>query len=436
MENTVEIPQSIESEVAVIAAIMYDGRDAMKKIQHILTKEDFYDKRHAIIWRAAVSLMQRDKDVDAITIADMLKRKGMLDTVGGMEYMVSTMESVSSGRMVEKYARIVADRAVARRVIKAAQDIVQSASSVEDIGKFIYESEQRLKGVTKSSARQESKQAVVDLEEWRKIAREVTPPSGTIRGISLGWDKVDQLTEGFEPGEMMVVTGHTKHGKSKFATNVCWNVAQQGKNVMFINTEMTKLQVARRINQMGKDGAPTKGKIYINDRADLESYDVTALMEKAKELGCDLVIVDHLHFFSRSIDNMTAEISRITKEFKEAAVQYELPLMLLCHINKGDTRKKPTLEMLKNSSSIAQDADIVVAVFRDDRPTATDPFKTSLYRLAHRSAERAITHVELYGDGMKLLSERPPTTKQQEIWQEDRDKILGEDDGNNEEKPW
>ena len=435
-EVKIELPSSMDAEQSVIGAVLIGGREAMKQMQHIVTKDDFTDRRHVVIWRAATYLMKRDKDIDLLTLSDFLKQKGYLDEIGGSSYLSETTNYIPTYYNCHIYAKIVADRAVARRIILAAQDIMQKATSEDDMDKFVYEAEQRLKGVTRSSARKESKHSVVDLEEWRKIARETMPSAGGIRGMSLGYRKLDDMTEGFEPGEVMILTGHTKHGKSKLAANLAWNVAEQGKNVMFINTEMTKMQVARRMNGMSKSDSPTKGKIYMNDRADLEAYDATALMERAKEMGCDMVIIDHLHFFSRSTDNQTNEISKITKEFKEAAVQYELPLILLCHIKQGDTTKRPTLESLKGSSSIAQDADIILTVWRDDRPTATDPFKTEVLRLAHRSAERAITHIELFGEGIRLLEERPPTTEQQAQWVKDNEKMLGENDDDDGAPAW
>lgn len=435
----IEQPTAVQSEQAVIGAIISEGREAMKKIQHLVTKDDFSVNANALIWRAATYLMKRDTDIDMITISDFLKQKGYLDQVGGSAYMAETSNMYLGPQMVVPHARIVADRAVARRIMKAGAEIVRKAGKADDIEKFILESEQLLKGVTKSSARKESKAAVSDLEEWRKVARETAPMSGQIRGMSLGFDKIDDLTEGFEAGEVLVITGHTKHGKSKLAANLVWNVASRGTDVMFINTEMTKIQVARRMNGMTPDPGATPGKIYLNDRADLEAHDATALMEKAKEMGCGMVVIDHLHFFSRSADNQANEISKVTKEFKEAAVQLEIPLILLCHIQQGDSTKRPTLQMLKGSSSIAQDADIVLTVFRDDRPNATDPHKMEVLRLAHRSAERAITHVELYGEGIRLLDERPPTTQQQKQWAEDQERMIGEGrvgDGTRAERGW
>lgn len=431
-----ELPQAIESERVVISNIIQDGREAMKKIQHLITKDDFYDKKHVVIFRAASYLMRRDQDIDMVTIVDFLRQKGYLDRVDGASGVSALTDAYVGEAMLVTHARIVADRATARRIIQAAQDIVQEAKTADDMDKFVYDAEQRLKGVTTSSARKESKQAIVDLEDWRTIARDTVVPENGVRGLSLGYKKLDEMTEGFEPGEVMVITGHTKHGKSKLAANIAWNVAQQGRHVMFINTEMTKLQVARRMNGMAANRTATPGKIYLNDRADLEAYDATALMERAKEMGCDMVIIDHLHFFSRSADNQANEISKITKQFKEAAVQLELPLILLCHIQQGDTHKRPTLQMLKGSSSIAQDADIVLTVFRDDRPTATDPFKTDVLRLAHRSAERAITHIELFGQGVRLLEQRPPTTEQQKQWVEDSERMLKEDEDENLQPDW
>jgi replicative DNA helicase len=119
-----------------------------------------------------------------------------------------------------------------------------------------------------------------------------------------------------------------------------------------------------------------------------------------------MVIVDHLHFFSRSVENQTSEISKIAKDFKDAAVEFELPLIMLCHLAQADTKKRPTLQMIKNSSSIAQDADIVISVWLDDRPDSTAN-ETEVLRLAHRSASGTKKRAILYNDGMKLVENKP-----------------------------
>lgn len=430
MADTTPPPQALESERAIIAAAIVDGREAMKKIMHIVTKDDFYEKKHAVIWRAAAFLAQRDNDVDLVTISDFLNKKQSLEMAGGSAYLSELTNDYMSPRTLVAHAKLVADRAVARRIIAAAGTIIDKANNADDMEAFVNEAEKTLKGITRTSARKESKLAVVNAEDWRKIARESSATGSGFRGLSTGYRNLDEVTEGFEAGEVMIVTGHTKHGKSKLAANIVWNVAKKGHNVMFINTEMTKLQLGRRLNGMEPHSEDeTPGTIYLNDRADLVAQDAISIMEHAKELGCDMVVIDHLHFFSRSVENQVNELSKITKEFKEAAVQFDLPLMLLCHIQQGDTKKVPTLQMLKGSSSIAQDADMVLTVWRDDRPTSPDPFTTKVVRLAHRSAERAMTMTELYGgEGIRLLSDKPPTTEQQRTFADDIKKIQGEKD--------
>lgn len=424
------VPQATDSERIVVGTIIADG-EAMKKIAHILTKADFYDKKLAVVYRALAWMYANKKEIDIITISDFLSRKEALEQIGGSSYLsdlTNFSDSRSSG--IVGHAKIVADRAVARRIIAAAQQIIASAGDIDDMDKFTQDAEKTLKGVTRTSSRAMSKLDMVDLDEWRKIADETDPVAGARRGLSMGYRNLDDLTEGFEPGEMIVLTGHTKHGKSKLAANIAWNVAMNGHNVLFINTEMTKLQVARRMNGMSKRGETLKGKIYLNDRADLEYQDVTTMMERAKEMGVDMVVIDHLHFFSRSMDNQVNEISKITKEFKEAAVQLELPVLLLCHVSQADTAKVPKVKDLKGSSSIAQDADMVITVWRDDRPNAQDPHTTKVVRLIARSAERAVTSITLYADGIRLLEERPHTTAQQKTFADDTARILGEGSSN------
>lgn len=415
MSDSFELPKAIEAERQVISAILKNGRETFKRIDHLLTKDDFFDKDNAIIYRAARALWQKDGDADLVTITDFLRRKGYLDNIGGdkggTEYLIDISNDFISSVGTVQYAKMVADRAVARRIISKSSEIITMASKADDMDEFVNEAEKLLKGVTRTSARKQSRLSIVDLEEWRQVARDSVGTDSKLRGMSLGYENLDALTEGLEAGEVMILTGHTKHGKSKLAANIAWNVAEAGGNVMFINTEMTKLQVARRMNGMDHQNNPTRGHIYLNDRADLEYKDAIAIMERAKEMGCDLVIVDHLHFFSRSVENQVNELSKITKEFKEAAVQLDIPLILLCHLQQGDTSKRPSLQTLKGSSSIAQDADIVITVWRDDRPHALDGDTTEVIRLAHRSAERAVTKITMYAEGIRLVEQEVPKKK-------------------------
>lgn len=415
------MPESVESESIVLGSILIDGRDGMKKIGHLLRNKDFFDDRHRYIYRAMEKLYQDQLDIDVVTVSNLLRDRGYIDSVGGASYLCELANEVITPLHIVTHAKIVADRAALRNIIRAGRDIMQMTQGDEDLDELLIKAEERLKGVTRSGAVVQDKLSVVDLDDWRKIARDTEGRDGSIRGISTGIKGLDDMIEGFEAGEMMILTGHTKHGKSRLAANIAYNVAQQGKTVYYINTEMTKLQMGRRFNSMAGD-KPIKGKIFLNDKAGLSYVDVIMIMENAKEKGCDLVIVDHLHFFSRSVENQTSEISKIAKDFKDAAVEFELPLLMLCHVQQADTKKTPTLQMIKNSSSIAQDADIVITVWMDDRPEA-DGKITEVCRLAHRSASNNKRKFILYNDGMLLSETSPPDVP---IY--DPNAILGERD--------
>lgn len=405
MSKTITMPEAVESERVVLGSIVIDGVDAMKKIGHILVHNDFFEDSHRYIYRAMEKLYSEQKDIDIITIVGVLKDNGYLDIVGGASYISELSSEVVTSLHIVTHAKIVADRSALRNVIRAAKDIMAMTQGEDDLDTLLEKAESRIKGVTREASKIEDKLAVVDLEDWRKVARDTEDRNGEVRGISTGYKNLDEMLEGFEPGEMMILTGHTKHGKSRLAANIAWNVANLGKTVYFINTEMTKLQMGRRFNALAGDRVPS-GKILLNDKAGLGYYDVIRIMENAKEKGCDLVIVDHLHFFSRSVENQTNEISKIAKDFKDAAVTYELPLLMLCHLQQADTKKYPTLQMIKNSSSIAQDADIVISVWMDDRPQA-DGIETRILRLAHRSASNSKREIVLFNEGMKLVETAP-----------------------------
>lgn len=406
-KKTIQMPEAIESERIVLGSIILDGNNAMKKVAHILNDTDFYGDRHHWIYLAMVDMYKNQQDIDFVTLYEHLKEKMLVDKVGGAAYLTTLTDDVYTPVHVVTHAKTVARRAVLRNIIMASKDIMQMTQGgyAADLDKLLERAEERLRGVTRGASKLEDKLGTVDLEEWRQIARDTEDRSGKVRGISTGLKGIDEMLEGFEPGEMMILTGHTKHGKSRLAANIAKNVAAQGKTVLYINTEMTKLQMGRRFNAMLGD-EKLKGKILLNDKAGLTYNNVLQIMERAKEKGTDLVIVDHLHFFSRSVDNQTSEISKIAKDFKDAAVEFELPLIMLCHLQQADTKKKPTLQMIKNSSSIAQDADIVIAVWMDDRPDSPGD-ETQVLRLAHRSAGGTKKRHYLYNDGMKLSETAP-----------------------------
>jgi replicative DNA helicase len=214
------------------------------------------------------------------------------------------------------------------------------------------------------------------LKEYEDEALEYINNQGKYIGISTGFEGIDTLMGSFLPGELLTIGGDTGHGKSLLAMNIAQNVyMKEQKPVLMVNLELTRPQAVMRFYNLSGDDHDYAG--ILIQRAPAVAYrDIDILMKKAKEEGACLVVIDHLHFFSRSSENEVRELSRIMKHFKECAVEHDMPVLLLSHVTPtreydrgtGEVKKthKPGLHNFKGSSSIEQDSDMVGFVFREE----------------------------------------------------------------------
>lgn len=205
-----------------------------------------------------------------------------------------------------------------------------------------------------------------DEEEWLLTAAK----EGEYEGVSTGYPGLDHLIGSFVPGELFTIGGDTAHGKSLLAMNIAQNVYKQRlEPVMIVNLELTESQLRKRFYELSGDSRDYAG-IITQSSSEVHYKDIDIIMQKAKDEGACLVIIDHLHFFNDAIgDNAASALTRIVKHFKECAVQHELPVILLSHVTptaKADgTLIKPGLHNFKGSRSIEQISDMVGLVFRD-----------------------------------------------------------------------
>lgn len=247
-------------------------------------------------------------------------------------------------------------------------------------------------GVNDEMLEQAEKTDLAWLKEYEEEAMELLKNQGKFNGISTGYKNVDNLMGSFLPGELFTIGGDTGHGKSLFAMNVAQNVyATTQQPVLIVNLELTRAQAVQRFYNLSGKEHDYAG-ILIQKAPAVTYKDIDVLMKKAKEEGVCLVVIDHLHFFSRSADNQTQELSRIMKHFKECAVENDLPVILLSHVTptrimdqEGNVKKtvKPGLHNFKGSSSIEQDSDMVGFVYRSD----DKPKQMEFYMRKNRSRE-------------------------------------------------
>jgi replicative DNA helicase len=236
-------------------------------------------------------------------------------------------------------------------------------------------------------------------DEYKEGAAEYVKNYGKYMGVSTGYPEIDRRLGSLLPGELLTIGGDTGHGKSLLAQNIAYRVYKTtGRAVLFVTLEMTKEQTLARILKIAEPDNDVAGLIF--QRASSVSYrDIDILIQKAKELDCCLVIIDHLHFFPRGQgDNQRAEISRITKHFKECAVEQKMPVILLSHIRRPEHGKKADLHNLKESSSIEQDSDMVAFVHRDDAL----PQQMQFYMRKNRSRKLIPEPMELIQKDWKL----------------------------------
>jgi len=195
-------------------------------------------------------------------------------------------------------------------------------------------------------------------------------------GITTGLIEFDDMTMGLAPGELTVIGGATSNGKTMLAANIAANVAYKGVSVLFVSMEMTHQELTSRFMKMSGDHyEDIAGRIVFQKDDELNWQSVDGLIEQAvNQIGAGLIIIDHLHYFSRDVQNVAEDLGRVTKEFKKNAIRHQVPVILLSHTRKTSPERKntTTIDDLRGSSYIGQDADIVVMVRRDQENEAME----------------------------------------------------------------
>ena len=214
----------------------------------------------------------------------------------------------------------------------------------------------------------------VPIQDYIEEAQEIRKLAGQVQGLSTGFKGTDDLTLGMTGGELIIVSGPPSSGKTQLTTHWAYHNARVGNKVLFVTMEMTKPQMTDRfMAASGTDLTELQhGIIEYQKENELASVDIPYMVSDAVKDGAQLIIIDHLQYFSDEEENEAAQLGRICKEFKLAAVVNKVPIILIVHITKLKDGKKPTGNDLRGSSLIRQHADQVLMVYRDERPSASE----------------------------------------------------------------
>ena len=393
-------PQNEEAEVAVLGTVLM-AEQALDQIlvDLHLSADDFYRPRHQLIFRAMLRLKQKAEPeaIDAITVCDDLKREGKLEEAGGQSYIHSLPTLVPSVHAVRDYAKIVRDHSILRRLLISARDIQESVmTDGGDPRALVEQAEQAIfrAGHDEDSSQLKSIEEVLheELDKLERLSKEGTSLTGTPSGF---YD-LDEITGGFQPGNLIVLAARPAMGKSALATNMAENAAvDHGKAVALFSLEMSEGELAQRFiasraklngeslrkGRVKPEQWPkvlnateklTKAPLFIDDSSDLG---VLELRAKARRLHqrhpLGLLIIDYLQLMRAEDprDGRVEQVGKMSRGLKILARELNIPVIAISQLSRAvEARpdKRPLMSDLRESGNIEQDADLVMFVYRDD----------------------------------------------------------------------
>jgi len=386
-------PQSLEAEESVLGAMLLD-KEAVIRAGELLQSEDFYREAHRKLFDCMLHLSERGEPVDLVTVTEELRRREDLETVGGAAYVGRLANTVPTAANVAHYARIVEERAVLRRLLEAATAIARSVyAGAEDVDTILDQAEQLVFAVSRGvrSHRHVSiREVLVQLFERIEYLYE---NKGRAIGVPTGFPKLDELTAGLQPSELIILAARPGMGKTTLALNIAAGAAlnHQVPAAVF-SLEMSRNEVAQRLlcseagvnghrlrtGYLREDDWPklsralgrlSEAPIFIDDTPGIS---VMELRARARRLRSDhaigLVVVDYLQLMRTGgrTENRQQEIADITRALKALARELDVPVMALSQLSRAVEQRenrRPQLSDLRESGAIEQDADVVAFIY-------------------------------------------------------------------------
>ncbi|GBE02509.1 replicative DNA helicase [bacterium BMS3Bbin06] len=389
-------PQNLEAEQSILGAILLDN-EALLKALDVTTIEDFYRNSHRKIFTAMLELFDRNEAIDLITLTDHLKMRNQLDEIGGVSYLTTLVNTVPTSANIRHHCRIVREKALMRGLVTSVTQIatmvyeenLPADDLVDAAEKKIFEiSDRRVK-----SAFAKLKDLIKDSFE---MIEQLYDRKESITGVPSGFRDLDDLTTGFQNGDLIIIGGRPSMGKTAFALNIAQHVGvEMNEPVAIFSLEMSKRQLALRMlcseamidsNSVRKGfirkedwhkltsaaGKLAEAPVYIDDSSNISVLEMRAKARRLKmEHGLSLVIVDYLQLMrgKSAFERREQEISDISRSLKALAKELELPVIALSQLNRGveqRTDKRPSLADLRESGALEQDADVIVFLYRDE----------------------------------------------------------------------
>ncbi|HVI69174.1 MAG TPA: replicative DNA helicase [Magnetospirillaceae bacterium] len=437
--NTAKLPpQNLDAEKSILGAILID-ENVLTRVSDKLASDDFYDRRHELIYAAVIRLYEKHSPVDLLTLSDELKKKDELEESGGSDYLGELTNQVPTAAHAESYADIISQNAMRRRLISASGTIAELAfDEAKNSGELLESAEQQLFAVSDKALRQDLASLEQILEESFDRMEELHRDKSKIRGVSTGYRDMDNLLAGFQRSDLVILAARPAMGKSTFALNLAHNVAVGSKQaVLVFSLEMSKEQLVDRMlaDEAGVDawnirtgnlsdedfeklshamGVMAEAPIFIDDTPGVSVLEMrTKARRAAHERPLGLIVVDYLQLMSGSGksygDNRVQEISEISRGLKLIARELNVPVLALSQLSRSVESRNPPhpqLSDLRESGSIEQDADIVMFLYREDyyNPETERQHVTDVMVKKHRNGPTGNVELYFHPERLRFLS--------------------------------
>jgi len=391
-------PQNIEAEQAVLGAIIFDNEALPATLELRLEADDFYKEAHRRIYRAILELYDKNEPIDIVTLTDYLRRKGDIDAVGGLPYLSTLADSVPTSANIRYHAKIVSEKALLRSLIRTATNITTRVyEETSEADQLVDEAEQAIFDIADQRTKSSFSTMKEVIKDTFKLIEQLYDRKEAITGVSTGFKDLDEITSGFQPGDLIIVGGRPGMGKTAFALNIAQNTAVNLRvPVAVFSLEMSKEQLAMRMlcsesmvdssrvrkGFIGREDWPrltnaagrlADAPIFIDDSSAITVLEIRAKARRLKKEhgGLAMIVVDYLQLMrSRGkFERREQEISDISRSLKGLAKELKVPVVALSQLNRSvESRQEkiPSLADLRESGAIEQDADVIIFLYREE----------------------------------------------------------------------
>lgn len=404
-------PHSVEAEQAVLGGLLLSNQ-SWDRIGDVITTSDFYRADHRVLWRTITQLVEESKPADVLTVTEALKQSGEITDVGGLAYLHQLASSTPSAANIRRYAEIVRERAIMRKLAEVGTMIADSAYSPQgrEARQLLDEAETKILEIGESGGRSSESFAKMStvLAEVMSRLDELHRNPNAVTGKATGFVDLDEMTTGLQDGDLVIVAGRPSMGKTSFALNVAEHVSLELKlPVLVFSMEMGGTQLATRLlGSVGKVDAQAlrtgrlnpsdwdrlglalgklnEAPLLIDETAALNPLELRArARRKWREYGgLGLIVIDYIQLMQGSDsgqnENRATELSEISRGLKAMAKELQVPVVALSQLNRSleqRPNKRPVMSDLRESGALEQDADMIFFIYRDEVYNEDSPDK-------------------------------------------------------------